>query len=112
MVLSTKTEDLSPPSAPHPLHVLFLLLMVTVQAYQRYTDDRNTSREKYYIYKMVKRRYTVEVPGNFLNHDGILTGCRLKEIQYHRSWGYLYVSIESARPAHPKHQASSYVYAC
>ena len=44
----------------------------------------------------------------FLSHHGFLTGRQLKEVQYHTSWGYLYSSIEGARPTHLKHQLFSY----
>lgn len=34
--------------------------------------------------------------------DGIVTGSRLKEVQYYSSGGHLYLIVEGARPTHSK----------
>ena len=38
----------------------------------------------------------------FLSHHGVRTGRQLKEVQHHSSWEYLHLSLEVARPTHPK----------
>ena len=40
-----------------------------------------------------------------MNHHGILSGRRLDDVQYHSSWGFLYLSIEGARPIYRKYRS-------